>query len=108
MVWLWVHSLVLIALTFSLGLVLGHIVSAATRSTVRTVPASASFLPPKDDIIYPPYHGADLAPKPLPAVAEPPRPKPEPLFTPPPRIRPQLLFPINQFGIVTVTQAPAI
>ncbi|EGF91359.1 hypothetical protein ABI_27740 [Asticcacaulis biprosthecium C19] len=104
MLWLWLQSLVLIALTFSLGLVLGHVVSAFTRQARPEPVVETAFDTPEP---YAPYHGYDVEPQPVPAVAEPLPPRPEPA-APPRRIKPAVLFPINQFGIVTVTQAPAI
>ena len=124
MVWLWLQSLVLLVLTFALGLWLGHVVSLVTGQ--RRAPASASYLPVEEvetprEAPMPVYHGAEPMPepepvpvpppRPVPVVAEPPPPPPPPRpepIAPPPRVRAPLLFPINQFGIITVTQAPAI
>jgi hypothetical protein len=107
MMWLWLQSLVLIGLTFSLGLVLGNVVSMLTKGTARPQPAPVAVF--DDGERYQPYHGYDHQPEAVPAVAEVPPPRPAPVPVPPPRrVKPALLFPINQFGIVTVTQAPAI
>lgn len=108
MMWLWVQSLVLIGLTFCVGLWLGNVVSMLTKGAARPQPAPVAAFEDREP--YQPYHGYDHQPEPAPAVAAvPPPPPPPPLPVPPPRrIKPPLLFPINQFGIVTVTQAPAI
>jgi len=115
MIWLWLQSLVLLTAIFSLGLWLGHMLSQMTVGR-QAVPHSASFLLDEqaEAPVEPPapvYHGAEPVPEPLPAVAEPlpvpPPPRLEPVPVPAPRVRAAMLFPINQFGVITVTQAPA-
>ncbi|ESQ88465.1 hypothetical protein ABAC460_15645 [Asticcacaulis sp. AC460] len=106
MMWLWLQSLVLIALTFSVGLWLGHVVSILTKGAARPEPAAVAAFEDREP--YRPYHGYDNQPEPAVAEAPPPPPPPPLPVAPPRRIKPPLLFPINQFGIVTVTQAPAI
>lgn len=103
MVWLWIQSLVLIALTFAGGLWLGGVIARATTTAVvkPSAPEDTIPAPEEPDIVYPTYHGFQEIAEPVPVAAPPPPPVPA-------RVRTALLFPVNQFGIVTTTQAPLL
>lgn len=130
MAWLWLHSLILLAVTFTGGLWLGRAISALTTQRVPA-PRAESLTLDEETETYPAYHGTEPVhqPEPVPAVAEPiavppaaVEPEPLPPAPPPPvqvvpepiimpvaaqiRVRATMLFPVNQFGVITITQAP--
>ncbi len=130
MAWLWLHSLILLAVTFTGGLWLGRAISALTTQRVPA-PRAESLVPEEETETYPAYHGTlpVSVPEPLPAIAEPiavplavvepdappPAPPPPVHVVPDPiilpvaaqiRVRATMLFPVNQFGVITITQAP--
>jgi hypothetical protein len=113
MAWLWIQSLVMIAAVFAGGLWLGKAMALITTGLMRPAPQQPSFALNEDGEVYPAYHGAEAVEEPvapsLAPVAEAPAAVPAPPLpvTPPVRVKPRLLFPVNQFGVITVTQAPA-
>ncbi len=91
MIIVWLQSILILAVFFGVGLVIGH---AFARKPVAQVQPRATAVPA---LVAPPQPAPQLAPIP--------RPVPVPFVAD--RRRAPLLYPVNQFGIVTVTRTLA-
>lgn len=111
MIWVWIQSLVVLTLVFSGGLWFGGALVTWTtpRRAIHSAPHRVEL---SEDVVAPAYHGADVAtveadPEPLPVPAKPAWTPPATSPSPPIQARSrELLFPVNQFGVISVTRLP--
>ena len=113
MIYIWLQSIVILSLVFGGGLWLGGSLSkwtekpAAQQAQPQVAAAGDDAFPAYHGFAPPPAPAPTPAPEPetvpLPFVAEPPPPPPVPM----PAKRWALLYPVNQFGTISVTRARA-
>ncbi len=110
MIYVWVQSLVILGLVFGGGLWFGGALSKWTEKPARPAQVQPVAFDPETPM--PVYHGFAAMPEPDVAVAV----RPEPVVEPSPLVqvisddphpvkRWDMLYPVNQFGTLSVTRA---